>query len=259
MTILAAEDPTADRIAQKIVEVSVVVPAHDEVERIGRALHALAEARDALLAHDSTVDCSFIVVADACSDGTAAEARRLCTSQRDVVLETNHRNVGKVRRAGVAHAVAATVHDPGSIWLASTDADSAVDSRWLVHQVELAAAGVDAVAGVVELYPDADADHLVIGRFADSYRVRCDGSHDHVHGANLGVRASAYRGCGGWRPLEVGEDQDLWDRLVAGGWHLSQRADLVVQTSARRNGRAPRGFAADLVTLEDRAGKRSRR
>ena len=50
------------------------------------------------------------------------------------------------------------------------------------------------------------------------------------------------------RWLTTGEDHDLWNRLRRYGPTLSTTA-LTVATSARRTGRAPEGFAADLSAL----------
>ena len=43
-----------------------------------------------------------------------------------------------------------------------------------------------------------------------------DGTHRHVHGANLGVRADLLDAVGGWRRLHTGEDHDLWQRALLG-------------------------------------------
>ena len=44
-------------------------------------------------------------------------------------------------------SVAGLVPEPGSLWLANTDADSVVPWNWLIHQVDLADAGADLVLG----------------------------------------------------------------------------------------------------------------
>jgi hypothetical protein len=97
-----------------------------------------------------------------------------------------------------------------------------------------------------------DVDHftehrtIVESRFRMTYQINADGTHPHVHGANLGVRADAYRIAGGWHALQTAEDHDLWRRLCAAGNHLSD-ASLQVITSGRRVGRAPLGFAGALA------------
>ncbi|ERK72928.1 hypothetical protein N136_00718, partial [Leifsonia aquatica ATCC 14665] len=71
----------------------------------------------------------------------------------------------------------------------------------------------------------------------------------HVHGANLGVRASAYAEAGGVLPLVVGEDVDLVARVRASGRPVVESEQHPVLTSARLDGRAPDGYAAHLRAL----------
>ena len=80
-----------------------------------------------------------------------------------------------------------------------------------------------------------------------SYSIYSDGTHPHIHGANLGVRADRYVDVGGWANLKTGEDHDLWGRLKRTGVRLRSSAQLQVVTSGRRVGRAPNGFAGALA------------
>lgn len=64
----------------------------------------------------------------------------------------------------------------------------------------------------------------------------------------MAMRADAYLAAGGWQPLACGEDHDLWARLSQIGNCVSSTA-ISVRTSARLEGRAPDGFAADLAAL----------
>ncbi len=84
---------------------------------------------------------------------------------------------------------------------------------------------------------------MVEARFRLSYTIHPDGSHPHVHGANLGVRADAYLRAGEWNALETAEDHDLWGRLP----NRLSTARIEVVTSGRRQGRAPSGFAGALA------------
>lgn len=90
-------------------------------------------------------------------------------------------------------------------------------------------------------------------RYAAAYYSKGPG-HDHVHGANMGFRADAYRGVGGFRALSSGEDVDLAERFEAAHMSIHRDAKLSVATSARKEGRAPNGFAEHL-----RGPTRSRR
>lgn len=218
---------------------AVVVPAHDEEELLPALLDSLRVARNRLPAG---VACSIVVVADACTDGTVDVARSRL-GRRDVVVTCAERCVGSARRVGTAVAVS-DAGRPGT-WLASTDADCVVPPTWLVDHLGFARAGVRAVAGVVAL---DDSDPVLTGRFRNKYRVAPDGTHDHVHGANLGMRSDAYLRAGGWRSVATAEDHDLWDRLRADG-PVVHTNSLAVSTSARVVGRAPRGFADGLAEL----------
>lgn len=236
---------------QPIRHVAVVIPAHNESRRINAALDAVDTAR-ATVAH--TVTCSITVVVDSCGDTTESRARLRLSDPPDLVVAADLRCAGAARRLGAAAGLASAVmasHPLPTVWLASTDADTIVPPDWIERQLAYAGAGACGVAGVVRLLPDdADNDPVLRRRFDDAYLIRPDGSHAHVHAANLGVRADAYMAVGGWRPLLTGEDHDLWNRLTAHGWPVRSTADMAVATSARRQGRAPNGFAADLVALD---------
>ena len=82
-----------------------------------------------------------------------------------------------------------------------------------------------------------------------------------MHGANLGIRASAYRAAGGFQPLPTAEDHALIAAATAAGCRVLRAADVTVETSARRQARAPRGFSHVLRALSrpPPAGARPRR
>jgi hypothetical protein len=90
---------------------------------------------------------------------------------------------------------------------------------------------------------EADADRHMDGD--------APGTHAHVHGANMGFSADAYWRVGGFRPLPSSEDVDLVARFEAAGYCIDRDPDLSVTTSARRQARAPHGFADHLVQFEE--------
>ena len=82
----------------------------------------------------------------------------------------------------------------------------------------------------------------------DRAYTHADG-HGHVHGANLGVRGSAYAAVGGFRPLPESEDVDLVARLDAAGATVVWAADCPVVTSSRVSRRTGGGFSGHLDSL----------
>ena len=76
------------------------------------------------------------------------------------------------------------------------------------------------------------------------------GQHPHVHGANLGFRGSAYLAAGGFPGLSTGEDHALVAALAVTGSRVLRTRALSVTTSARRESRAPGGFADYLGQLD---------
>ncbi|EOM78341.1 glycosyltransferase [Rhodococcus rhodnii] len=217
--------------------VAVIVPVHNEAELLPRCIASLRRA-----AAPCPVPVTIVVVLDACDDGSNATV----SPARDLlVVETSARNVGAARRAGFAAALSTGCSDT---WLATTDADTVVPERWLAAQATHWGR-CDALLGTVTV--DWHTYGLDVRRRYDArYRAGTRGGrHTHVHGANLGVWADAYRDVGGFRPLRSGEDVDLVRRLRARGARVHSVVDNPVLTSDRVRGRAPAGFAGHLRTI----------
>jgi hypothetical protein len=160
-----------------------------------------------------------------------------------IVLEVNHAAVGPARAAGCAAALdgLAGLADE-QIWLATTDADSEVPFDWLAYQTGGHAEGVGGWAGTVQV---AEWDEQPAGArewFDRLYR----NDRRHVHGANLGFTAAAYRDIGGFAGLACSEDHALYEALGQAGHRVVADGNAPVLTSARREGRAPGGFSDTL-------------
>jgi glycosyltransferase involved in cell wall biosynthesis len=227
-----------------IRSVGVVIPAHDEQELLPSCLASLRLAiREIRRARGLQVH--LVVVADACRDKTAEVARQAGAA----VVSVGARCVGTARAAGVREVLRRTRRlDPEDVWLATTDADTLVPARWLREQVRYADLGWDAVAGTVRVENWRGHSPGVRSAFAKRYDAG-SGPHPHVHGANLGFRASEYLRAGGFPSVRTGEDHALVAALhTAGGRVLRTRA-LPVVTSARREARAPLGFSHYLAEL----------
>ena len=224
-----------------IEAVGLVVPAHDEEDLLPGCLAALRQA----VRQAGPRPVHTLVVADACGDRTAQRAR----AGGAEVIEIHARRVGAARAAGFTAALCLTRGtDPAKVWLATTDADTRVPSHWLARQISYAEADWDAVLGTVTVSDWSAHPAHAADIFAAQYAHEA-GSHRHVHGANLGVRAAAYLAAGGFQALRTGEDHALVNALEAAGRPIVRGTDLTVETSARRQARAPHGFGHLLTTL----------
>lgn len=213
----------------------IVIPAHNEQDCIEASVTAavIAANHPNLLGERGVV----IVIADACRDRTA----ELASSCGATVIEVDNKNVGASRAIGAAAAIAL-----GARWLAFTDADTIVAPDWLTCQLSCAA---DAVCGTVSVSVWPTKAEIARTCFLRSYRDE-DG-HSHIHGANFGVRTSAYLAAGGFQDLTVHEDVALVRALEGTGAMICWSALPRVETSARLHSRTVAGFGATLCGWND--------
>ncbi|KQR75591.1 glycosyl transferase [Arthrobacter sp. Leaf337] len=231
-----------------IDRVAVVVPAHNEDQHLDRALSALRTAADALQRERPGIQLSITVVLDSCTDRSAdIAAGYVASDPRFAAVHVRLGSTGASRAAGVLAAAGLWKGLwAGHVWLANTDADSAVPENWLVRQVELADAGADAVLGSVEPDP-AGTDPAILRRWMERHPFRED--HPHIYGANFGVRASAYLAAGGFPRMRVHEDRILVENLRKQAYRVLATDTIRVLTSGRTHARAPQGFGAYLRAL----------
>ncbi len=233
----------------------VAIPAHDEAERIGACLDALAGQRGAAA-------FSIVVLANNCRDETAPIAR--APRGLDIrVIEQDfappHRSAGHARSAAMEQAA-----NFGEILL-TTDADCVPDQDWVQQHSDAFARGVDAVAGRVsadwnELRLHA-ADALQIGALEWEYLgligeaegVFDPRSHDpaprHAQrcGANIGITSAMLARVGGVPLLPSGEDRALLYAVERIDGLVRQDCGPHVTASARIEGRAAGGMADALA------------
>lgn len=210
--------------------IGIIIPAHNEEAMLDDCLLAAraAATHPALLGEPVRI----VVVLDACTDNSAAVAAR-----HRVDIETvNASNVGHARAHGARCMLAA-----GARWLAFTDADTQVAPSWLQAQLALQA---DAVCGTVSVSDWREHPAQTWERFDAHYCDR-DG-HAHIHGANFGISAHAYRRCGGFQPLSCHEDVALVRALQRLGATIAWSAAPRVITSARLASKARGGFGDTL-------------
>lgn len=225
----------------------IVIPAHNEQGVIVECLMAIKKAAAHPRLQGEEVE--ILVVLDYCTDLTPIYVAQAQVSS----LEIQARNVGMARARG-----AEAMLERGARWLAFTDADTQVAPDWLADQLALEA---DAVCGTVAVEDwSAHGTHaeLLQCHFAQTY-TDVDG-HRHIHGANLGVCAIAYRASGGFQHLACSEDVAFVEALQNSGARIAWSARPRVVTSARRLARAQGGFADALSSavtqrLNDLAAK----
>ncbi len=223
--------------------IGVVIPARNEESLLPRCLHSVLAAK-AAVGTSATVD--IVVISDSSEDRTAEIAAKVLDSAGTVAI-TDAGAVGAARRTATMVALERYKGPLNKCWLANTDADCVVPATWLAQQVELANKGIEAIAGTVTVDTFEEHAPWVRHRFETTYVIQPNGSHKHVHGANLGVRADSYLRAGGWSDLSTAEDHDLWRRLSSVGARKHSTSRLQVHTSGRRIGRAPDGFAGALA------------
>ena len=213
--------------------IGVVIPAHNEEKHIATCLSSvlLAAKHPGLGGRQVAV----LVVLDDCSDDT----HRLVAAMEVTALMVSFQNVGKARATGAEELLSA-----GAQWLAFTDADTVVPPDWLSRQLAFM---VDAVCGTVEVDSWDDHGEWVRARYLERYRFM--ENHRHIHGANLGLSATAYRDAGGFQHLVAHEDVHLVAELEKINARIMWTATNPVVTSARKDYKCCGGFGEYLVSL----------
>jgi hypothetical protein len=248
MTSMLSREPTRPTLP---AFVGVVIPAHNEQEHIGRAVHAVRRSLGVRLL--GGVASWIVVVDDSSTDATRSRAR-LALGWHGEVLTGRFGTAGAARRAGFERllALASERASLDDVWFATTDADSRVPRTWITDGVRWWRRGFEAVAGMVEPDWQSDADASLRARYDQMMAAQgTENGHPHVYGANLGFTAAAYIRAGRMPTIATGEDHQMWLALRAAGARVVSVADNPVATSTRRAGRAPAGFAALLASLGD--------
>ena len=262
----------------------VVIPAKDEAALLPRCLEALARQRGLDGRPLERGVFEVIVLANNCSDDTAALARRFAARRphcplhvAEITLPSQVAHVGQARRllmdaAGARLARAMPFAGRGVIL--STDGDSVVAADWLAATLDEIDAGADAVGGrilceaeprdggtppdrALQRWQRLDAIHRLL-----RIRLACLLDPDpadpwprhHQHfGASLAVTARAYAQVGGLPAVRYLEDEALYGRLTRAGLCVRHSPRVRVYTSCRRDGRVEVGLSWQLRVWADHA------
>src|SRR5580693_8912701 len=244
----------------------VVIPARDEAPRIAACLQALAGQRD--MPDDSY---EVIVILDGCRDLTLEIIQQSVRLHARPAIHTvtlpRPQGGGRARRLGMDIACRRlTQIERQDGLIASSDADTTVAADWLSAQLAIARTGAAAIGGLIELDPTeqdtldpqtvALRERIAIQRLACAVEQTAGAvtvEHPHFSGASLALTAAAYQRCGGLPVRAALEDEALADALARQGIAITRSRRVRVRTSARTDGRAPRGLAQDLARADWRA------
>lgn len=224
--------------------VGVVLPVHNEEQRLHHALEAIGRASTRL---PGDMQFMTVIVLDACNDNSRHIAHQWAKDGRTLIVPSAAGNVGAARRTG-CQAILRTWHrlDSSAIWLATTDADSQVPEDWLVAQIDARSHGADMWTGRVDVADWSVHRRSTSMRWANEYQAEVAP----IHGASMGLTAQAYHQAGGFEALASGEDRALYLSVRATGAQVHHDQLVKVMTSARRDARAPLGFAHALTLVE---------
>ncbi|HRW36994.1 MAG: glycosyltransferase [Acidimicrobiales bacterium] len=178
------------------MDVSAVVPAHDEDRLLGRGLDAIAVA-----AERARLDVEVVVVANRCTDRTA----EIAAAAGAVVVESGARCLSAVRNAGIEAAVGRRI--------VTIDADSRMSPFALVDATRLLDAG-GIVGGGTLVVPERrsagiTATYALVGALTAVTRLS---------GGMFWADRADIEAIGGFdEAVLVGEDLDFARRLRAHG------------------------------------------
>ena len=248
----------------------VIIPAKNEAAALPAALAALAAQTD--LAGQPLPPESFevIVLANNCTDGTAAAVRRFAGQHPALAvhvaclrLATPDAHVGRARRLLMDEACQRLLSlERFNGLIASTDADTRVAPDWLAATQAEVAAGADAVGGriLTDAVPGGPCPVRRTQLRDAAYHLRCaqlearldpqagdpwPRHHQHF-GASLALTARAYRRVGGLPVCRYLEDEALCQQLRRYDLRLRHSPRVVVHTSPRRCGRVEVGLSWQL-------------
>ena len=167
-----------------IEAIGVVVPAHDEETLLPACLVALRRA-----AGPVSIPVHVIVVADACTDRTR---HRAGLRRRGDQHPRSQRRRRPRRRDDRAAAARRRAHDPAATWLATTDADTRRAAALAAAAARIRRRGLGRGPRAPSSVTDWDGYPPHVPDVFEQRYAFGPGPHPHVHGANLGIRASAY-------------------------------------------------------------------
>ena len=253
-------------------EVCVIVPVQNEAETLESTLAALAHQIDLESCPLDSTRYEIILLANNCSDTSAALAQRFASHHPTLALHVVEKTlpatdayIGRVRQILMDEAyrrLIALGQKRGVI--ASTDGDTQVAPTWIAALLHEIACGADAVGGRIvtdrasRAALDSYARACYLREVGYCYLVAeletyLDADPDDVwprhyqhYGASLAVTAEMYEQAGGMPPVRTPEDVAFYRALVRVNARFRHSPLVRVTTSARQTGRTNIGLANQL-------------
>ena len=253
-------------------QVSVIVPAKDEAQTMVATLTALANQTHLDGQPLNPLTYEILVLANNCSDESAAIARQFALAHPDLVLHVAEVTlpphlayIGHVRKMLMDEAYLRLMSLGKSRGIiASTDGDTIVSATWIAAILHEIRRGVDAVGGRIltdrhsrqALHPQAKSHFLQeVGyrSLVAQVEFHLDPDpydplprHYQHYGASLAVTTEMYAKAGGIPPVRTPEDEAFYQALLRVDARFRHSPLVQVTTSARLSGRSPVGLAAQL-------------
>ncbi|WP_197064916.1 glycosyltransferase family 2 protein [Leptolyngbya sp. KIOST-1] len=256
--------------------VSVIVPVRNEAEILLKSLLALVDQTDFENTPLVSGCYEVIVLANNCTDASAAIARRVARQHPQVPIHVVERSlpqadacIGRVRQLLMDEAYWRLQRLSCSRGIiASTDGDSQVDRRWVAAILQEIEQGADAVGGRTVIH---QAERSALDKATRASYLRFVGyrylikrledyldpdpfdrspRHYQFFGANFAVTQQMYAQAGGLPPVQTGEDVAFYQSLIAAGARVRHSYLMRVTTSARPQGRAALGLADRLSQFQ---------
>ncbi len=254
------------------LQASVIIPAKDEEENLWQTLEALYRQT---CPEGNSLDRNIyevIVLANNCTDHTAALAQQFAALHPDFALHVadidlpgRHAHIGYVRRMLMdeAYRRLTLIGNPRGV-IASTDGDTIADPAWLWYILQAIAEGADAVGGriLTQLFSDHTSRlyHLqdVTYRYLlAQLEARLDPDpadpwprHFQHFGPSLAVTCEMYLKAGRLPVRSSLEDVAFYEALQRYDGKIRHSPAVKVTTSSRKNGRVDFGFSVQLNLWE---------